>query len=142
MQIVKILRGCVAAYLVGSVAGWVFFWAFLSEGSVTSLSGQVMGLGKALWFGLPLAAVLTVVVVALWAVACLGHLRVSFWMAPVVSTVLIFALALLLGESLAQMAIFSLVFGVPSGLAFWVGAFGLQRDGVIAFHRDSDLARA
>ncbi len=142
MQLTKVLRGCVTAYLVGALAGWLYYLATIAEGSVTSIGGHLTVLGAALWFGLPVGVALSAVVMALWAGCCLAHLRAVWWMAPVVATGLVFALAQLLGENLGQVAPFSLFFGVVSGLAFWVGAFGLHRGEVIEFHHEEEHALA
>lgn len=126
MQILSVLKGCLAAFLVGVLFNWAGQLLSSAQGS-----GLGMGVWDSLWFtivfGAVLALPLTLAVLALWAVLARRGTTVSYRDALITGaggTVLVFWAV---GNPLLWLLI-GVLLGAALGAAFWLAAFGFRRE--------------
>ncbi|MEQ8876989.1 MAG: hypothetical protein RIC49_11335 [Phycisphaerales bacterium] len=125
MQIFSVLKGCLAAYLVGVLFNWTGQLLSSAQGS-----GQGMDMWDSLWFaaifGAILALPVTVAVLGLWYVLARRSATVSYRDALITGaggTLLVFSAV---GNPIPWLIV-GMLLGASFGAVFWLTAFGRRR---------------
>lgn len=124
MQAARILLGCVAAWVAGSVCMTVAALA-LGAHAASGAKGVPATFSTWLFFGLLPALPLTGLVMIAWAILAYRKRTVSWWQAPLFSFCV--GLVLFAGSFQSRIAFaWLLLSAVVVALSFWGAAFGRQ----------------
>ncbi|WP_131802561.1 hypothetical protein [Yoonia litorea] len=115
-----ILRGCFATYVAGTAL------LFVAEIPAAIMGNAIFGLTESLFilvfYGALLAALLTLIILAIWLCLAFLQIQVLFPVAPLVAAVLI-SLPMT-AEAGVPGFLLGVFFGALAGVHFWFWAFG------------------
>lgn len=131
MQIVAVLRGCLAAYLTGVLIYWADY-LFSNWQGTEYLFGPWMSLVLGIVYGAALAVPAVLFVMFLWWFLAWREAVVSFYLALISGAAVVGLLVASLSGSSDAILPGSL-WGLICGATFWLAAFGLKKNVVLSF---------